>query len=144
MCLGIKCRGVNQGCNNCARNNSKSKQWPGIFLCACNRWLHGCQNSGPGHTIPYHTMCHVSSITCQMSHFTCRLSCFTFQVSHVTCFFLFFSFRKWWSQFVEGLLSMGPTPSSFQTFSYLKKYVNTLNLVISACSGPFLVIKKPN
>ena len=52
----------------------------------------------PYHTIPHHTtMCHVSRITCQMSHFTCHLSRITSQVSHITHFFFFFSFRKWWS-----------------------------------------------
>ena len=35
------------------------------------------------------------------------------QVSHVTHFFFFFSFRKCGSKFVEGFLSMGPTPSCF-------------------------------
>ena len=42
------------------------------------------------HTITYHTMCHVSRITCQMSHFTCHLTCITSQVSNVTHFFFFF------------------------------------------------------
>ena len=28
-------------------------------------------------------------------------------------FFLFLSWKKWWNLLVEGLLSMGPTPSSF-------------------------------
>ena len=41
-----------------------------------------------------HVMCHVSRVTCQ--------------VSHVTSFFFFFFFTKWWSILVKGLLSMGP------------------------------------
>ena len=49
--------------------------------------------------------CHVSHVMCHMSHFTCH-------VSHVN-FFLFFFLTKWWILSVEGLLSMGPTPSSF-------------------------------
>ena len=41
-----------------------------------------------------------------MSYVTCR-------VSRVTFFFFFFFLTKWWSLSVEGLLSTGPTPSSF-------------------------------
>ena len=42
---------------------------------------------------------------------------------------------------MEGLLSVGPTPSSFKIVSFLKP-ADIQNLLISACSGPFLVIKK--
>ena len=45
--------------------------------------------------------CHMSCVRCHVSGVTCNMS-------HVT-FFL----NKWWSYSVEGLLSMGPTPSSF-------------------------------
>ena len=55
-------------------------------------------------TPPKHVMCHVSRVMCHMSHVTS-------QVSHVNFFFFFLT--KWWSLWVEGLLSMGPTPSSF-------------------------------
>ena len=50
--------------------------------------------------------CHVSHVTCHMSHVTCH-------VSHVTFFLLLFFCTIWWSLSVEGLLSTGPTPSSF-------------------------------
>jgi hypothetical protein len=50
--------------------------------------------------------CHdVSRVTCHVSHVTCH-------VSHVIFFPSFFR-TKWWSLSVEGLLSTGPTPSSF-------------------------------
>ena len=56
-----------------------------------------------------HVMCHVSHVTCHMSHVICHMSRVTCHVSHVLIFF----FTKWWSLSVEGLLSTGPTPSSF-------------------------------
>ena len=31
-----------------AKGNTKVSNVPGRFLCACNRWLHGCHYSGPG------------------------------------------------------------------------------------------------
>ena len=49
-----------------------------------------------------------------MSHVACHVSCVTCHLSHVTFFFFFFFFwTKWWSLLVEGLLSTEPTPSSF-------------------------------
>ena len=48
---------------------------------------------------------HVSHVTCHRSHVMC-------QVSHVMCQVSLFLF-KWWSLLVEGLLSIGPTLSSF-------------------------------
>ena len=56
-----------------------------------------------------HVMCLVSRVTCHVSHVTCN-------VSHVTIFFLFLT--KWLSLSVEGLISTGPTPSSFQFNPY--------------------------
>ena len=50
-----------------------------------------------------HVMCHVSRVTCHMSRVTC----------HNFFYYLFFFWTKWWSLSVEGLLSTGPTPSSF-------------------------------
>ena len=44
--------------------------------------------------------------TCQISHFTCP-------VSHVTCHLSHFFLTKRWRLLVEGLLSTGPTQSSF-------------------------------
>ena len=49
---------------------------------------------------------------------TFHLSCVTCHESHVTChiFHLIFFWgggTNWWSLFLEGLLSTGPTPSSF-------------------------------
>ena len=75
-----------------------------------------------------------------MSDVTFHLPLVMYHISGVTCHKFFF-FRKWLSLFLEGLVSMEPTPSSFWTFSY-KKYADTQNLLILACSGPFLVIKK--
>ena len=54
------------------------------------------------------------------SHVTCHVSCVRCHVSRVLChvlasgvaFFYFYLGTKWWSQSVEGLLSMGPTQSS--------------------------------
>ena len=63
-----------------------------------------------------HTMCHVSPVTCHLSKYF---------------IFLFYekknlSFRKnwtkWWSLSLEGMLSTGPTPSSFNGGSL--KHVN--------------------
>ena len=53
--------------------------------------------------------CHLSRVTCHMSHVTCLMS-------HVM-FFCFFFLIKWRSLSVEGLLSTGPTPSSFVSLS---------------------------
>ena len=59
---------------------------------------------------------------CHVSHVTCRMPCVTYHVSHVTCHMSNVTCEekkedknviKWWSQSVEGLLSTGPTPSSF-------------------------------
>ena len=71
-------------------------------------------------------MCHVSSVTCHMSPVICHLSPVTWQHFFLHFFFIkkrrskkdfFSSFKinwtKWWSWSVEGLLSTGPTPSSF-------------------------------
>ena len=69
-----------------------------------------------------HVTCLVSCVTCHVSHVTCHMSRVTCHVSHVTChmsratchfFFFFFFWTKRWSLSVEGLLSTGPTPSSF-------------------------------
>ena len=66
----------------------------------------------PPQTCPMsHVTCHVSHVTCHMSRVTCHVSNVTW---HMFCFFLFFFLRtKWWSLSVEGLLSAGPTPSSY-------------------------------
>ena len=52
----------------------------------------------------------VSRITCQMSRFTCH-------VSYVTFFFFFF-LEKVLKLIGEGLLSTGPTPSSFHILMF--------------------------
>ena len=60
-------------------------------------------------------MCHVLCVTCHTSRVTCHLS-------PVTCnFFLYIIFllKRWWSSSVEGLLSTGPTPSSFSNANSL-------------------------
>ena len=74
-----------------------------------------------------HVTCHVSHVTCHMSHVTCHVSHVTCHMSRVTChmscvtchmspFFLLLFPTKWWSLSVEGMLSTGPTPSSFDRF----------------------------
>ena len=59
---------------------------------------------------PY-TSARMSHVTCHVSHVMCHMSCVTCHVSCVKCHF--FLLTKWWSLLVEGLLSMGPIPSSF-------------------------------
>ena len=72
-------------------------------------------------------MCHVSPVTCHLSHVTCHLS-------HVKIFSSerFFIIKKkilkktWtkrWSWLVEGLLSIGPTLSSFQLCCCIEMYI---------------------
>ena len=59
-------------------------------------------------------------VTCHVSNVMCQLSCITYQVSGVRChvshvtFFSSTFLTKCWSLLVEGLLSTGPTPSSFK------------------------------
>ena len=70
-----------------------------------------------------HVMCHVSQVTYHVSHVTS-------QVTHFKCHFFFFflllfSLTRWWSQSVEGLLSMGLTPASLHTEAPIfYKYMN--------------------
>ena len=62
------------------------------------------------------TFNHVSCVICHMSHVTCHMSSVTCLMSQflINCFF----FTKLWSQSVEGLLSTGPTPSSFFWYAH--------------------------
>ena len=59
----------------------------------------------------------MSGVTCHVSCVTCLVSPVTWYMSHVTChFFSFFSFLEIVVKLVsavEGLLSTGPTLSSF-------------------------------
>ena len=60
-----------------------------------------------------HVTCHVSRVTCHVSHVICHMShvmCHMSQLFFCCCFF----WTKWWSLAGEGLLSTGPTPSSFK------------------------------
>ena len=64
-------------------------------------------------------MCHMSRLTCHVS-----------QVHFLFCFV----FSMWWSLSGEGLLSTGPTPSSFMhiyVFSYQKSYFNSASECIA-------------
>ena len=64
----------------------------------------------------FHVMCHVSSVMCQMSNATGHMSS--------VIFFLCFLLINCWSLLVEGLLSMGSTPSCLliqMKLFYLKK-----------------------
>ena len=62
-------------------------------------------------------MCHMSRVTCHVLH-----------VTHKVSNYLIF-FTKSWSLLVEGLLSTGPTPSSY----YLG-----VNVLLRAALGPQL------
>ena len=61
-------------------------------------------------TPPKRVMCHVSRVTCHVSRVTCHVSFFLL--------LFFFFWTKWWSLLVEGLLSTGPTPSSFHPYTW--------------------------
>ena len=50
-----------------------------------------------------HVICHMSGVRCHVSRVTCNI-------------FLKYFFTKWWNFSGEGLLSTGPTPSSFYTY----------------------------
>ena len=52
-----------------------------------------------------HVTCHVSHVTCHVSHVTFYMSCVINPVLHVIC-------NNLMHLFGEGLLSMGPNPSS--------------------------------
>ena len=73
-------------------------------------------------------ICHVSLVTCHVSLVTCH-------VSRVTCHMSLFFRTKWWSLSVEGLLSTGPTQSSFYLFIIIVKecYQTTSNQQTSQC-----------
>ena len=77
-------------------------------------------------------MCHMSGVTSYVSRVTCQVSAVSCRVSGVTCHYVFvlFSFQtKWLGKSVEGLLSMGPTLSSyicFTTASLIVKYLSHL------------------
>ena len=62
-----------------------------------------------------------------VSHVTCHVSCITYLVLRVRChhfiyfilfYFIIFFWTNWWSYPVEGLLTMGPTPSSLNIFLF--------------------------
>ena len=72
----------------------------------------------------------MSHVTCRMSHVTCHKSHVTCHVSHVTCHMSFF-WTNWWILWVEGLLSTGPTPSSFQVFDL--KDLNSHLIFVQGC-----------
>ena len=64
-------------------------------------------------------------VTCHMSNIPCHMSC-------VTCYF--FLQTKWWSLLVEGLLSTGPTQSSWWTFIILHPSVMMLKMMMLTIS----------
>ena len=61
-----------------------------------------------------HTMCHVSHVMCHLSPVTCILS-YVKKYIYLKKIFKKNNWLTWWSQSLEGLLSTGPTPSSFQS-----------------------------
>ena len=61
------------------------------------------------------TSSHLSPATCHMSCVTCHVSRVTSNMSKLFCIYLFiYLFTYWWIHWVEGLLLIGLTPSSFQ------------------------------
>ena len=60
-----------------------------------------------------HVTCHVSRVMCHVVHVTCHMSCV---ICHIYLFIYLFMENKLWSLSVEGLLSTGTTPSSFNSF----------------------------
>ena len=76
---------------------------------------------GPCHFQRMFTSLHVSHDACHMSHVTCHMLHVNCHLLRVKCHIYFFFCRtKWWSQSVEGLLSMGPIHIvySFVLFSW--------------------------
>ena len=65
------------------------------------------------------TTCHLSCVMCQVSRAKCNMSGVMSKVSHNMSHF--FVFTKCWSWLVEGLLSMGPTLSSFSFYCFYSK-----------------------
>ena len=86
-------------------------------------WLMLRKESHKEHMIKVHwltwnfgsmfTLHHVSYFTCQVPGVRCQVSGVTSHLSDVTCIFFFFQ-TNWQSLMVDGLLSMGPPPSSLQ------------------------------
>ena len=89
-----------------------------------------CKSYGPAKCHVSCITCQVSLVTCQLSHVTCHMSGVT---SHKFYFSFFFSFRKWWSQLVEGFFINRAYPVYFLDFFLLKRS-ETQNLLFSACS----------
>ena len=67
---------------------------------------------------PLHTMCHVSHVTCHLSWVTCHLSPVTSQLKKKKIVFVVLILQKIRQSggSVEGLLSTGPTLSSFLVY----------------------------
>ena len=67
-----------------------------------------------------HVTCHISGITCYVSGVRCQY-----------CFHSFFFLQKKCSQLVQGLLSMGPSPSSLIAFEEEKpkEYLQCINFL---------------
>ena len=77
-------------------------------------------------------------VTCHMSHVTCHMS-------HVTCHYYYYFLTQWWSLSVEGLLSTGPTLSSFllptwQVLNAVSLFIGTFRHV----AGSSKSLKKAN
>ena len=80
-------------------------------------------------------MCHVSRITC-------HLPCITSQVSHVTHFSFYFLLESGGVSLWRVCYQWCLPRLVFKLFFLNLKYTDTKILLISDCSGPFLVIKK--
>ena len=96
-----------------------------------------------------HVTCHMSHVSCHVSGVMCQVSCVRCHVSLFSFFFSSSFLTKWWSLSGEGLLSTGPTPSSFLVghlikITFVTKHINPVrgNLVCylwsvcKACSPP--------
>ena len=75
---------------------------------------------------------------CHMSRVPCHVSCVTCYVAPVTCHFFFIT--NWLSKLVEGLLSTGPTPSSFKQV-HVPGWLLSQHLELQS---PMPVFPKPN
>ena len=81
--------------------------------------------------------CHISHVMCHMSHVTCHMSCVRSNI-----------FFKWWSYLAEGLLSTGPTRTSFFNQPLLvmrslgEQLITTLKVVMGLCYKTLKQIQK--
>ena len=71
------------------------------------------------------TPAHVSDVRCQVSGVRCQVSGVRYHVAGLTFKIILNLFirTKWWCQLMEGLLSRGPTPSSFLYHNFVSFHI---------------------